>query len=272
MNDQRPKSEFTDVDHASCPENYVELLDVQQSMAFNQRYKQYARTLLDLHQGLQILDAGTGIGEDAREMAAEVTLSGFVVGLDLSRVMINIAHQRNQDKNVPVTFVQGDIHHLSFADNSFDRCYADRTFQHLNHPEMALSELIRVTKHDGLLVIVDPDHETQVLDSPFIDVTRRFFQFRNEGIRQPDIAHRLYALFKEAGLVDIQVFPLTRITTNYDTIRPVARFIEGMEDAYANEVVTKEETEQWIAAFEKAITTGRFFHAITSFITRGRKP
>ena len=44
VSDQRPNSEFTDVDRADMPEGYVQLLDVQQSMAFVQQYKQRART------------------------------------------------------------------------------------------------------------------------------------------------------------------------------------------------------------------------------------
>jgi hypothetical protein len=56
-------------------------------------------------------------------------------------------------------------------------------------------------------------------------------------MRQPDIAHRLYALFKDAGL-DVQVEPLARLTTDYETIRPVAHYIEGMRIAQDCGVVT----------------------------------
>ncbi len=272
MEDQRPKSGFTNIDRESSAEDYVGLLDFQQNMAFVRRYKQHAQTLLDLQAGQQILDAGAGTGEDAREIAKIVAPMGQVVGLDLSMMMVKTAQQRNQGKRLPVRFLQGDIQHLSFADNSFDRCYADRTFQHLPNPELALSELMRVTKPDGLLVIVDPDHETQVLDSPYTEVTRRFLRFRNDGMCQPGIAHCLYRLFKEAGLVDVQVTPMTRVTTDYETIRPVSQYIEGMREAQLNDVITRGEADQWIAALEEAIRTGRFFHAITFFITCGRKP
>lgn len=272
MDDQRPKSGFTNVDQESDPESYIEVLDVQQNMDFVKLYKKRAHALLDLQTGQTILDAGAGVGEDAREIAERVAPIGRVVGLDLSLAMVKTAQQRRQGTGLPVHFLQGDIQHLSFCDDSFDRCYADRTFQHLPNPELAISELIRVTKPNGLLVIVDPDHETQVLDSPYADVTRRFFRFRNDGMRQPGIAHRLYALFKEAGLVDIQVIPLTWVTTDYETIYPIAHYIEGMREAQVHGVVTQVEAEEWVSALEEAIRTGYFFHAITFFITKGRKP
>lgn len=272
MSEQLPKSGFTNVDKATVPEEYIQLLDAQQRMAFVQLYKQRARTWLDLQPGQHVLDAGAGTGEDAQAIAVLVAPTGQVVGMDLSQAMVDVAQRRSQGTNLPLHFVQGDIHALPFADNTFDRCYADKTFQHLPDPKRALEELIRVTKPGGLLVTVDPDHETQVLDSPYPTITRRFLRFRNDGMRQPGIAHRMYASFKEAGLTDVQVEPLTRVTTDYETIRPVAHFIEGMRSAQQHGVVTEEEAALWIAALEEAMQTGRFFHTMTSFITRGQKP
>ena len=46
---------------------------------------------------------------------------------------------------------------------------------------------------------------------------------------------------------------MVRVTTDYETIRPVSRFIEGMLTAQQHGVVTAEESEQWIAAFEETI-------------------
>jgi ubiquinone/menaquinone biosynthesis C-methylase UbiE len=271
ISEQQGKSGFTNVDKAAVPEEYIQLLDAQQRMAFVQLYKQRARILLDLQPGQQVLDAGAGTGEDAQVMAALIGPTGQVVALAFSQAMVEIAQQRSQGKKLPLRFVQGDIHQLPFVDNTFDRCYADKTFEHLPDPKRALSELIRVTKPGGIVVTVDPDHETQVLDSPYPNVTQRFFRFRSDGLRQPGIAHRMYALFKANGLSDVQVEPLTRVTTDYETLRPVAHFIEGMRSAQQQGVVTEEEAELWIAALEEAIQTGRFFHAMTSFITSGRK-
>jgi len=85
-----------------------------------------------------------------------------------------------------------------------------------------------VTRPGGQILIAEGDAETQVLDTLYPEVTRRFFRFRNDGMRQPDIARRLYALFQDAGLEDVQVEPLARLTTDYEMIRPVAHYIEGM--------------------------------------------
>ncbi len=272
MSTQRPQSGFTDVDHTDAPANYVQLMDFQHGTAFVQMYKQRARRLLDIQPGQRILDAGCGTGEDARELARLTGPDGYVTGVDLSQTMLDEAERRSQGQSLPISFRQGDIHQLLFDDDTFARCYADKTFQHLPDPKQALSELIRVTRPGGRLVIVDPDHDTHVLDTPYPDVTRRFFRFRSSGIRQPDIAHRQYGMFREAGLTDIVVEPLTWIATDYESIRPLSHFIEGMRLAEQHGTVTSEEASHWIAALQDSINAGRFFHAVTYFITAGRKP
>ena len=194
MTDQRLRSEFTDVDHAQSPADYVHMLDAQRSIPFIQQYKQRVRTLLDLHPGQQVLDAGTGTGEDAQEMAKLVAPGGLVVGLDVSQIMIDEAKRRVQDPSLPLRFVQGDIQHLPFEHATFDRCYADRTFIHLPDPQLALSELVRVTKPGGQILIAEGDHETQVLDTPYPDVTRRFFRFRNDGMEETPGSRGLFQI------------------------------------------------------------------------------
>ena len=272
MSDSRPHSEFTDVDSAQNPADYVQMLDAQRAVPFIREYKQRVRTLLDLHAGQRVLDAGMGTGEDAQKMARLVAPEGEVVGLDFSQIMIDEARRRVHDASLRVRFVQGDIQQLPFEDAAFDCCYADRVFIHLPDPQRAVAELVRVTRPGGRIVIAEGDHETQVLDSPYREVTRRFFRFRNDGMRQPGVAHRLYALFKDAGLVDVQVEPMARVTTDYETIRPVAHYIEGMRLAESCGIVSAVEAEQWIVALEEAMRTGRFFHVMMWFITMGRKP
>ena len=59
---------------------------------------------------------------------------------------------------------------------------------------------------------------------------------------------------------------------DYETIRPVSSFVEGMLLAKDQRVVTAEEAERWVAALEDAMRDSRFFHAVTYFLTAGSKP
>ncbi len=115
-------------------------------------------------------------------------------------------------------------------------------------------------------------HESRIFDSPYPDVSRRFFTFRNSGLRQPGVAHQLYAHFKDLGLTEVAVEPLTETATEYASIAHVAQFEGGMQVAQRYGVVTEEEADAWLAHLAEADRNGRFFHAFTYFITTGRKP
>jgi demethylmenaquinone methyltransferase/2-methoxy-6-polyprenyl-1,4-benzoquinol methylase len=67
-----------------------------------------------------VLDAGAGVGVDAIAVAPEVVPGGAVVGVDFSQAMVEEATRRAAGLDLPISFVQGDLHALDFPDVSFD--------------------------------------------------------------------------------------------------------------------------------------------------------
>ncbi len=153
MGERLPKAGFTDVDREADPSYYVGCLDLQRAEAFNRAYKRRTFELLDIRPSHRILDVGCGTGDDALEMAELVGVDGKVVGIDYSRTMVEEACERGRASSLPVEFLHGHAHQLPLPDGSFDHCRADKTFQHLPEPERALSEMIRVTKPEGRLLV-----------------------------------------------------------------------------------------------------------------------
>lgn len=272
MSQQRRESTFSDVDAAETPHSFVQSLDSQNATAFKQALAQRTFELLDLRSGLRVLDAGCGVGQDAARMVELVAPGGEVTGLDYSAVMVDEARRRHERLDLPLTFMQGDICALPFDGCWFDRSRAAGTFQHLADPRRALDELARVLAPGGLVLIVDGDHETLVIDSPYPDVTRRFLAWRSDTLASGGVAHQLFAWYRELGLEDVRVEPMTRISTDYETLNSVMHFDGGMRIAQSEGVVTQDEADHWIAALEEAGRAGRFFCALTYFITVGRKP
>ena len=67
--------------------------------------------------GKTILEVGSGSGGTGYELTkhgARVTL------MDLSPPALRLSHRLFDAQNVPGTYVCGDIHHIPFADDSFD--------------------------------------------------------------------------------------------------------------------------------------------------------
>lgn len=264
---------FSDVDHSDDPQFFVNCLHEQYVKGSILRLnKQRTLELADIQSGHLVLDAGCGTGIDAAQMAALVGSSGHVFGVDFSQAMIASARTNRTNAQLPLTFRQGDIYQLDLDDNFFDRCRADKTFQHLSDPHAALKELIRVTKPGGKIIVADPDHDSLIIDTPFTHVNHRFTQFRSGRMPQGGIAHQLYGLCKELGLVMVRVEPLTRVYTDYEQKKVTSPYLEEIWLAQEHGAVTREEAEKWTAYLQEAIASERFICLQTYIITTANKP
>jgi ubiquinone/menaquinone biosynthesis C-methylase UbiE len=97
------------------------------------------------------LDAGAGTG------ALAFALSPFVsevLAVDLEPALLEEARRRAAD--FPnVTIAQGDITRLDLASGTFDLAGSARTLHHVRRPELAISELARVTRFGGHMLVID---------------------------------------------------------------------------------------------------------------------
>ena len=98
-----------------------------------------------------ILDAGCGEGY-IDKLLAERFPNSKITGLEFTEEAIKIAKERNKTVN----YIQGDVGDMPFENNSFDLVICTEVLEHLNNPEMALQELVRVS--NGSLLITVP-HE-----------------------------------------------------------------------------------------------------------------
>lgn len=114
----------------------------------------WALSLLDLKSGDQVLEPGFGAGR-AIELAAAQVSTGHVYGIDLSQEMVRAASRRNARaiKAGRVTLRQGDIAALPYTDGQFDKVFSIQTFYFWSDPQRALTEVFRVLKTGGILVI-----------------------------------------------------------------------------------------------------------------------
>ncbi|HYX87906.1 MAG TPA: methyltransferase domain-containing protein [Gaiellaceae bacterium] len=97
------------------------------------------------------LDSGTGSGALAFALAPHVR---EVVGVDLVPELLEQARAR-AERFPNVSFVEGDATKLPFEYASFDLAGALRTLHHIARPELAMAELVRVTRPGGRLLVVD---------------------------------------------------------------------------------------------------------------------
>lgn len=106
-----------------------------------------------LNRGSLVLDAGCGAGHTALAFAPYV---GWVYACDFTMSMLEqvklLARQR---RAVNVTPQLADIEYLPFPGSSFDIVTTRYSAHHWHHPERALSEIRRVLRNKGILIISD---------------------------------------------------------------------------------------------------------------------
>src|SRR5690349_10662611 len=110
-----------------------------------------AYLLPHLSSGATVLDIGCGPGTITADFATLVT-PAKVTALEQTDAALDLARAEITRRGlVNVEFVTGDVHALSFADDTFDVVHAHQVLQHVGDPVTALREMRRVTKPGGII-------------------------------------------------------------------------------------------------------------------------
>jgi ubiquinone/menaquinone biosynthesis C-methylase UbiE len=116
------------------------------------RVRKYeADLILDLlkpGRGETILDAGCGSGVFTLDLLAS---GAHVIGLDISLPMLR--RSREKAGGAPLQIVLGDMLHLPFPGDFFDRAVSVTALEFIEDGQGAVRELFRVTKRSGSIVV-----------------------------------------------------------------------------------------------------------------------
>lgn len=107
---------------------------------------------LDHVAGRSVLDVASGEGYGSALLA---TRAARVVGVDLSHEAV--AHAQAQYRSDNLQFRVGSASSLPLESSSFDVVVSFETLEHLSEHDEMLTEIARVLKPDGLLILSTPD-------------------------------------------------------------------------------------------------------------------
>jgi ubiquinone/menaquinone biosynthesis C-methylase UbiE len=264
-----PGRAFARIDHSGLAPELMAYLDRVAALPEVRALRAMAVDMMALSPGMRVLEAGAGLGEVARELAALVRPGGEVTAVDVSAQMIEAAQAR--DGGMGITYEIADLTDLPFAANSFDRARCERVLQHLPDPDLALSELTRVTAPDGLVCVLDSDWRSLAvdIDDPgLVDAVMAAFYAMAP---QADIGRTLRRRFARAGLVDVEVKvqPFT-----YESVAAAAGIFPFFDESVPPEakLVPGDLRDRWFAALRRADAEGTFWVAALGYVVCGTVP
>jgi ubiquinone/menaquinone biosynthesis C-methylase UbiE len=238
-----------------------------------QQVKQQMLDVCPVTEGDRVLDVGCGLGHEVRRLAERAGPQGQVVGIDANPAMITEARRRAAGLTLPVAFEVGDARHLTWPDNAFDLCRTERVLRYLDQPDAAVSEMARLARPGGSVLVFDFDSDQTVVDAPDPALARRIAELLDAAVPSPWVGRQLFGLFQRAGLRDVRVVPHVMCFTGAAGFTVHQRVNRGTIDrARQAGQISASDVAAWWTAMERAAEAQTFFAANLGFIVAGRKP
>jgi ubiquinone/menaquinone biosynthesis C-methylase UbiE len=261
---------FQSVDAASDFEVFASCLTLIDSLPFFAECKRESYDLLAATSGSRILEVGCGLGDDAAALARRVAPGGSVVAVDGSQAMVDAARKRHGDI-ADLSFDVADATQLPYGDATFDSCRIDRVLQHIADPAAAIRDMVRVLRPGGVLVAFDNDWETLTIDSANRALTRTILNTWCDRFPSGWIGRRLFALFLDAGLDDVETHPKTLVSSDLGVADRVFSFFATAEGLVTAGAVGHDDADRWMSELRTADAAGRFFTSYTGFLVSGTR-
>jgi ubiquinone/menaquinone biosynthesis C-methylase UbiE len=106
--------------------------------------------LFKVEPGMHIIDIGCGTGNFSIKLAK---MGCKVIGIDVSDEMLDIAREKTLKEGLEIEFHNMNVYDLKFKDDTFDGAFSMAAFEFITEPEKAISEIFRVVKKYGRILI-----------------------------------------------------------------------------------------------------------------------
>ena len=262
---------FAEVDRTGAAETYAGYLDGVRGIDAVAEWKERSFGLLQPRPGAHLLDVGCGTGDDVLALADRVRPGGRATGIDASEAMIDEARRRAGPRG-DVGFAVGDAGRLPLADDAVDGSRAERTLQHVERPDLAVAEMVRVTRPGGWVVAAEPDWATLVIDAGDQEVTRAVVIAATERVRSGTVGRTLRGLLAGTGLGEVGVAARTLVVTDRRAAETLLDIGGAAARAVDGGLVAADRARAWTGGLDRAAAADRFLAALTAFMAWGRVP
>ncbi|MCF0252871.1 MAG: bifunctional demethylmenaquinone methyltransferase/2-methoxy-6-polyprenyl-1,4-benzoquinol methylase UbiE [Duodenibacillus sp.] len=128
------------------------------SLGMHRLWKRDAIEATGAREGSRVLDIASGTGDLAIALARKVGATGTVFATDINVSMLKAGIGRMKQAGVSAEVLQCDCEALPFKDGAFDAVTVSFGLRNMTHKDKALSEMLRVVKPGGRVVVLEFSH------------------------------------------------------------------------------------------------------------------
>lgn len=203
--------------------NNYDLMNDLMSGGLHRIWKAFTIGRAQIRPGMKILDIAGGTGDLASAFAKRAGTNGEVWLTDINDSMLRVGRDRLLNKGIIAPNTVCDAEKLPFADNYFDRVSVAFGLRNMTHKDIALSEMFRVLKPGGKLLVLEFSKINQALApaydwysfnilpkiGKFIAKDEDSYRYLAESIRMHPDQETLANMMREVGFERVQFFNLS---------------------------------------------------------------
>jgi demethylmenaquinone methyltransferase / 2-methoxy-6-polyprenyl-1,4-benzoquinol methylase len=192
------------------------------SLGLHRAWKAYTVAVAAVQPGMKVLDIAGGTGDLAIAFAKSAGAQGRVVLTDINEAMLRHGRDRALDGGLVLPTAVCDAERLPFADASFDLASVAFGLRNMTHKERALTEMARVLRHGGRLLVLEFSKPAAALQVPYdwysfklmpmlgrlIAGDGESYRYLAESIRMHPDQATLKAMMKSSGFGHVDVHNL----------------------------------------------------------------
>lgn len=144
-----------------------DLLNSILSLGVHHRWRKKTVRLSGAQKGMHILDCATGTGDLAIAFKKVVGAKGRVTGTDFSPEMLHFAPKKSENRGYEITWEVADAMNLPYDNDQFDISSIAFGIRNVDEPLVALSEMARVVKPGGKVMILEFGQPTGLMTYPY---------------------------------------------------------------------------------------------------------
>lgn len=196
------------------------------SFGVHRLWKRYTIEMSGVRTGHRVLDIAGGTGDLSYAFARKVGTEGQVILADINDSMLKVGRDRLADRGIAgnLQTVQANAEALPFPDNHFDVITIAFGLRNVTHKERALTEMARVLKPGGRVLVLEFSKPRNELLNKAYDIYSftalplmgravtgdpDSYRYLAESIRMHPDQDTLQAMMEDAGLVQVRYHNLT---------------------------------------------------------------